>query len=529
MDAATRSGHAAPVHGTVAAALEAAARADAPYLTFHAGGAPRPVDARAALALARRFAAALRAHGVRRGDRVAIALPGTPDFVQGLLGAMLAGAVPVPLATPLTFGSVDRFTDRVAAVVAHAGVRHALVTERLRDGLRDRGDVTLDVCWTPADLRALRADTAPAPSLGPGDLALLQYTSGTTDRPKGVAISHGALAANAHAIATGLRLGPSDVGVSWLPPHHDMGLVGALLTTVFHPYPVHVLRTEAFLMRPGAWPALVAEVGATVSAAPNFGYELCAKKARLDDADLGAWRAALSGAEPVRPATVRRFEERFAAHGFRGTATTPVYGLAEATLAVTFSDPDAPLRARDVDGRSIVSVGRPVAGTEVRVRGGRASGEIEVRGPSLMQGYFRDDRASADALVDGWLRTGDLGALVDGELFVTGRSRDLVIKAGRNIHPEDVEAVVAELPCASGGVAAFARDNATTGSDDLVVRVETRLRDEAARAAAAAAIRGEVLAALDVKIDDVAFVPVGSLPRTTSGKIRRSACAQVPS
>jgi acyl-CoA synthetase (AMP-forming)/AMP-acid ligase II len=330
-----------------------------------------------------------------------------------------------------------------------------------------------------------------------------------------------------------------------------MGLIGVLLTAVCHPYPLHVMPPEAFAMRPHRWLSLLSEVGGTVSAAPNFAYELCA--ARPDDVGrlrLDGWRAALNGSEPVQRRTAERFAARFVPQGFRPDVALPVYGLAESTLAVTFGraggvrslplDPDALARhGRAVitvgeSARDAVSVGAPVAGASVAVvdregavlRDG-AVGEVRVAGPSLMDGYFRNEAASAAALESGWLRTGDLGFVHEGELYVVGRARDVIIKGGRNYHAPDLERVAATgAGVRAEGVAAFGRASEATGTDDVVLVVETLERDPAARERIAREVRGEVLATLGVRVDEVRLCRIGAVPRTTSGKIRRAACAR---
>jgi acyl-CoA synthetase (AMP-forming)/AMP-acid ligase II len=515
-------------HRTLPEALEAAAAANAPYATFHGAGEPRMLDARSALAGARRSAAALRAHGVRRGDRVAILLPTGPAFVTALLGTMLAAAVPVPLAAPLTFGRLDRFLGNVARILTTADARVLVTYPRVRDA------------GVPLPTRTLLLEAAleemgPAPptsvSLDSSDAALLQFTSGTTGAPKGAVISHRALLSNAFAIAQGLDLRASDVGVSWLPLFHDMGLIGVLLTAIAHPYAVHVMSPEAFVMRPTRWLETLARVGGTLSCAPNFGYELAASRANAyDGGALDGVRLLLNGAEPVQPGTVARFVDGFAGRGLRRDVILPVYGMAESTLAVAFPSLDARL---DVVAGA-VSVGDPVAGTSiaitdergVRLREGQV-GEIRVSGASLMDGYFRNERASAEAICDGWLRTGDLGSIDRGRLFVTGRTKDVIIQAGRNVFATDVERVAREA-CGAGAstIAAFARQNHVKGTDDLVVLIETRERDAGRQSSMAVAVRGEVLAAMGARVDDVRFCAVGTAPRTTSGKIRRRDCAR---
>jgi acyl-CoA synthetase (AMP-forming)/AMP-acid ligase II len=334
---------------------------------------------------------------------------------------------------------------------------------------------------------------------------------------------------------------------------HDMGLVGVLLTSICHPYPVHVMSPESFIMRPARWLDLISRVGATLSPAPNFAYELCvarASEADLANVRLDSWRVALNGAEPVHASTAGRFATRFSSRGFGADVVMPVYGMAESTLAVTFPRLEGKLQTLPIDrdalererrakpmdaGHPAVSVGGPVAGMSVRVVDdhGRTTtegevGEILVQGPSLMDGYFRNEEASATALSDGWLRTGDLGFVQASRLFVSGRAKELIIKAGRNFHPYDIERVAGEVEGVRlGAVAAFGRPNDETGTDDLVVVIEASHTDTDKRARIMTDVRGELLAVLGVKPDDVRVCAVGAVPRTTSGKIRRGECARL--
>ncbi len=541
-----------PPHATLVEALEAGARADAPFVTLHDAGAARPLDARAALEGARRWAGLLHGRGVRPGDRVPLLLPTSEALIEALLGTLLLRAVPVPLASPMTFGAVDRYLHNLAAVIEDAEAWCIVTTPRMRTAIAADARLQrfLFDAIVPDDLLGAARLHAPERAVDPTDTALIQYTSGTTGRPKGVVLSHRAITANAAAIARGLGIGPDDVGVSWLPLFHDMGLIGVLLTALCHPYPIHLVRPEAFVMQPRRWLSLIAKLGGTIATAPNFAYELCVRRGGDVPGTLERWRLALDGAEPVHAATLERFTARYASAGFRSDAFMPVYGLAECTLAVTMPPPGAPVRVLHVDRATLepgqrvvgssspdafaaVSVGRPVEGVAVRI--GRPDGsaapegvvgEVQVAGPSVMSGYFRRAAASSKVLRDGFLCTGDLGFLTDGCLFVVGRAKDVIIKGGQNIHPHDVERVVADVPGVTGAAAAFGRPNGATGTDDLVVVVECRGTDEAKRERVARDVRGALLAVLGVKADEVYLWPVGALPRTTSGKIRRAECAR---
>jgi len=542
-----------PPHDSLVAAFEAAARAKAPFVTLHGGKEPVAKTADLALEAAMRWARLLASRGVTRGDRVLILMPTGHAFVESMMGTMLLGAIPVPLATPMTFGSVDRYLLNLASIAVDAGACVTITFPRIRDAIAADAAIaaTLGDVVGEADLDGVGNGPLLLPSVGGSDTALLQYTSGTTGHPKGAVISHRALVSNAFAIASGLGLREGDVGVSWLPLFHDMGLIGVLLTSICHPYPVHVMSPESFVMNPRRWLDLVHRVGGTISAAPNFAYDMAVARAGdTEGLSLHTWRHALSGAEPVQATTVERFRARFAPSGFRHDAPMPVYGMAEATLAVTFPSLEEKMQTLDVDrsslerdaravplagGHPAISVGRPVAGMHLEVCGddGRALperciGEVRVSGASLMDGYFRNDEASAAAISAGWLRTGDLGFVDGGRLFVTGRAKELIIKGGKNLYPYDVERVAGEVAgVRQGGVAAFGRANAETGTEDLVVIAETVHGDADKRSVIAKAVRAELLTVLGVKADDVRLCGVGKVPRTTSGKIRRRECARL--
>lgn len=541
-------------HETMAAAIEAAARADTPLAVFHGGNEPVALDARAAFRGAQAWARLLVHHGVKRGDRVVLLVPTGPVFVTALLGTMLAGAAAVPLATPLTFGSIEPFLRNLGAILKSADARALVVSPRVLKVLQTQGgDLPIPpVVLTDADLLGAPTGDVSLPEIDGTDTALIQYTSGTTGQPKGVVIPHAALVSNAFAIAKGLHITPSDVGVSWLPLFHDMGLIGVLLTAVAHPYALHLAGPEYFAMGAERWMRLASKVHATITAAPNFAYEHCAKRAnKLDGERLDSLRLALNGAEPVHASTVRRFAAALETNGLSPTISLPVYGMAECTLAVSFAEPGAlhtmsvdrarlehdgvVMGATGDDAREVVSVGAPVAGTSVRVADeagntlptGRV-GVLRVRGTSVMNGYFRNDDASASALAGGWLDTGDLGFIADGRVYVTGRAKDLIIQGGRNVYPYDLERIATEAgDLRAGGVVAFGRTGDDSGTESIVLVAECSEKDPAKREALVRELRGAILAILGVKVEDIHLVPLGAVPRTTSGKARRRECARL--
>ncbi len=544
-----------PPEDTLLGALDAAVASGAPFLTLHQGRLRTEISYRQAREGAWRVAAALRNRGIARGDRVALLLPTSALFVEALLGSMMAGAIPVPLASPMTFGGVERYLKNLTVILQDAGAEWLVTYPRIKEAVAgdDALRALLGNVITEADLDGIAPIDPRTASVSGSDIAFLQYTSGTTGKPKGVMISHRAVVSNTYGIARGMRQTSEDVSVSWLPLFHDMGLIGALLRSICHPGALHVMPPERFIVKPLGWLKLMSEVGGTLSPAPNFAYDLCTSRiAEIAELKLDRWRVAINGSEPVHAATLGRFNEKFGPAGFQPGSMMPVYGMAEATLAVTFSpvgrgpvtlavdrkaleEQSRATRSTASAARLAVSVGIPLAGTRVCIVDDSGKpvaagvvGEVRVAGPSIMDGYFRNDEASAAVLRDGWLSTGDLGFIADGELFIAGRAKEMVIKAGRNLYPYDVERVVGELAgIRLGGVAAFGRENEGTGTDDLVVVAETSETDPSGREALTKAIRGEVLAVLGVGIDDVRLWPVGSVPRTSSGKIRRKECARL--
>jgi len=388
---------------------------------------------------------------------------------------------------------------------------------------------------------------APETEPGPDDLALLQFTSGSTGSQKGVMLTHANLLANLRAIGHGIRPRPDDVAVSWLPLYHDMGLIGLMLGSLYFGVPLVATSPIDFLRRPVRWIRMLSKHRATLTAGPNFAYSLVARKARegdLEGVDLSRVRVALCGAEPIHPATIQIFTRRFERYGFRPEAFFPAYGLAENTLAVSFMPLGEPPRIERVDAdlleaegraerchgegkvREVVSVGLPLPTVEVAVvdeagtplpEGHR--GEVVVRGPSVMAGYFRNPEATAETLRDGWLHTGDLGFFLDGHLYVSGRRKDLVIKAGRNYFAEDLEAAAAQVEgVRPGGVCAFSVDRADRGTEEVILVAEVR---DGGAGGLEDAIRRRVSEATGCRPDRVVLVPARTLPKTSSGKIQR--------
>lgn len=496
---------------------------------------------------ARAIAVALLERGAR-GERVVLTQGAGPAFAAAFLGCLYAGAVAVPTFPPRG-GSQGRTVERLAGVMKSA--RPLLVTstfdarERVAEALRAAGVGDIEILATD------RVDVAGAeawrdPRVDADTLACIQYTSGTSGTPKGVMLTHGALAENSRQIAKCFGHHQRSRGVIWLPPHHDMGLVGGILQPLFVGFEVTLMPAAAFLQRPLRWLAAISTYGGTISGGPCFAYGLCCD-AISDEAaaglDLHTWDVAFVGAEPVRAAVMERFAAKFAARGFRRSAVLPCYGLAEATLIVSGARRGEGLRT-DVE-TAHVSCGPAVEGSDVRVvdgeRGARLGdghiGEVWVRSPSVGNGYWEQPEASA-AVFDGrlgaeggYLRTGDLGFLRAGELFVTGRLKDLIIVRGVNHFPDDLEhtAQASHDALQPGAGAAFAIQGATGAAGERAVLVQ-ELRRESRRAEPGEivrAVRAAVAEGHDLELAAVVLARPGSVPRTTSGKVRRSACREL--
>jgi acyl-CoA synthetase (AMP-forming)/AMP-acid ligase II len=508
-----------PRHPTLVAALSTAAGGGDGVVFVDARERERRLPWRQVLARARAAAGALRRRGVGRGDRVAIVLPTGPEFLDAFFGALLAGAAPVPLYPPVRLGRLDEYHRATARLLRIAAPR-LLVTDGLISSLL--GDVGAPIERLPA--RALRGPPVEAAEVEPDDLGLVQFSSGTTAEPRGVALTHANLVAQCAAIEAVLphRPGAPQRCVSWLPLYHDMGLIGCLLSAAWYPGELVLIPPDVFLARPWLWLRAIARHRGTISPAPSFAYALCADRVRdahLAGHDLSSWRHALDGAEPVSAAAMRRFAARFARFGFDERALTPVYGLAEAALGVSFSPPGRPPRVRP-DGA--VSVGRPLPGVEVEVDGD--VGPIRVRGPAVMAGYLHDAAATARALRGGWLDTGDLGVVVDGELYVVGRAKDVVVVRGANHAPQTFEEAAGRVAGVRAGcVAAVGFTPPDAGGEELLVLAErARGADPREDGARAAAVRAAVLERTGIRPHTVALLDPGTLPRTSSGKLRRA-------
>ena len=491
-------------------------------------------------------AAALQSRGIAPGDRVGVLGPTSRPLVTTLQATWLAGATLVCLPLPMRLGSIEEFAAQTRARILHADLALVVVDPDLEPFLAlQPGDPP--VVLLP-ELRGRAADWE-RPAEDPDALGIIQFTSGSTADPKGVTLPQRCLVANIDAIVEGAGLGPGDVGVSWLPLYHDMGLIGLLMTPMTVGFDLGIAPPQDFLASPGDWMRWMSDMRATVTGGPNFAYALAARAMRrLDGLDLSPWHMALNGAEPIDPGAVESFLEAGARHGLDPKSAFCVYGMAEATLAISFPEPGTGMGVDTVDAvtleheryaapgtvgaenaRRLALLGRTLRGLDLRVcdpetgdvRDEREVGELELRGSSVTPGYWRRDDVTAAMMHDGWLRTGDLGYLVDGEVVVCGRIKDVIIVGGRNVFPEEVERAAAAVEgVRAGNVIAFGTDG-RRGREGIVVVAETKADDPSP-------LRRDVVARVRDSVGippfEVVLVRPGSLPKTSSGKLQRSLC-----
>jgi 1-acyl-sn-glycerol-3-phosphate acyltransferase len=508
---------------------------------------------------ARRVAAGLIARDIVPGDRVALMLPTSLEFFSAFFGILYAGAVPVPIYPPLRLAQLEDHMRRQAGILNNAGARILVtVPEGLRLANLLHAQVsTLDAVASVAELTSGVMETSLPPVRDEKATALIQYTSGSTGDPKGVVLSHANLLANVRAMGRAMEASSADIFLSWLPLYHDMGLIGAWLGCLHFAAPLYVMSPLSFLVRPESWLRAIHRFRATLSASPNFGFELCLNKiddAGLEGLDLSSLRMVANGAEPVSVHTLRRFIEKFARFGFREGAMAPVYGLAENAVGLAFPPPDRPpiidridrdalmsrgvaepAKPEDSKPLEIVACGQPLPGHDIRIVdeagrevGERREGSLEFRGPSATSGYFRNEVKTRELIHNGWLGSGDRAYMAGGDVHITGRIKDIIIRAGRHLYPQEIEEAIADIPgIRKGGVAVFGVPDPVSGTERVIVVAETRETDVSVRAALESRALDVTNEISGTPPDEVVLAPPRTVPKTSSGKIRRSAAREL--
>jgi 1-acyl-sn-glycerol-3-phosphate acyltransferase len=504
---------------------------------------------------ARLVTAGLIERDVASGDRVAVMLPTSIEFFAAFFGILYAGAIPVPIYPPMQLSQIEDYVRRQAGILRNSAACMLITPpEGLRLGSMLRGQVS-DIMRVES-VASLSMGTTARPIAVVRDAsatALIQYTSGSTGDPKGVVLSHDNLFANIRAIGRAIDATSADVLVSWLPLYHDMGLIGAWLGSLYFGAPFYVMSPLSFLAHPQNWLWAIHRFRATISAAPNFAFERCLNK--IDDADLtgldlSSLRFLANGAEPVSVQTLQRFCEKFKRYGFRREAMAPVYGLAENAVSVTLPPPGrGPVidhvdrqtlsrdgraelaRGDDANAIDIVACGQPIPGHEVRIIdefgrevGERREGRLEFRGPSATSGYFRNDAKTRELLHDGWFDSGDRAYMAGGDVFITGRAKDIIIRAGQHIYPQEIEdAIGAIAGFNKGGIAVFGVEDPAFATEHVVVLAECDETDPALRHTLQDQAQQAATTIVGAPVEEIILVPTGTVPKTSSGKIRRAA------
>lgn len=506
------------------------------------------------LTKASKIANGLIEKGFKPDETVAIMLPTSVEFFQTFIGILLAGGIPVPVYPPFRMDRLEEYAIREAKILNNAQVRF-LVTFAKAEMLSKLLQSYIPSLKSVITAENLSSNKSALPLIqrNSDDSALLQYSSGSTGDPKGILLCHKNIIANIRAITQAIELKPTDLAVSWLPLYHDMGLM-SWIVSLYLGIPITILSPISFLNRPERWLWAIHYHRGTVSAAPNFAYELCVKKiddSLLEGLDLSSWRLCFNGAEAVNINTLRRFYNRFKEYGLKKEALFPVYGLAENTVALATPPINREFRVDRIERDTFeknkravptdrakeylefASEGMAIPGHAIRIvnediqeLAERMIGNVQFTGPSAMRGYYNRPEATAAVYHDGWWDTGDLGYIADGELFITGRKKDLIIKAGRNIYPETIEEVVGNIPGIRKGCAiAFGVADAQLGTEKLIIVAESK-QEHSQQAQLISMITEQVSVNVGVPPDQVIIVPLRNIPKTSSGKLQRSACKQ---
>ena len=505
-----------------------------------------------------KVASGLLRQGLLSGDRVAIMLPTQANFFHALIGVLYAGGIPVPVYPPFRRSQVEEHLRRQAGILRNAEARFLIIDEEIRNV----GSLLLGLVESLARINTVKALAAagaidtPMPA-GANTIALIQYTSGSTGDPKGVVLTHANILANVRAMGEALEASSDDVFVSWLPLYHDMGLIGAWFGTLYFGAQAVIMPPLAFLADPARWLRAMSHYRATLSAAPNFAFELCVKNIRDEDIeglDLSALRLVVNGAEPVLPSTLSRFTARFAKYGFQPDMLGPVYGLAENAVGLAFpplrrapitdriertafsrEGYAVPARPEDPTALSFVACGHPIPKHQIRIVdesgrevADRVEGRLQFKGPSATSGYFRNEEKNRTLFSGDWLESGDRAYLANGDVFITGRIKDMIIKGGRNIYPHEVEDIVGQIEGVRRGcVAAIASADLQTGTEQFVIVAETRLTETAQKELLRRHIVEACSDTLYIAPDVVVLAPPHTVPKTSSGKIRRAAMREL--
>ena len=490
--------------------------------------------------------------------KVTLMLPTSPDYFFSFMGVLTAGAIPVPIYPPMRLNQIDSYIRRHQTILKNCQAEVMITTPEIQrySALLTSLVPSLKHVLTVNDFAAYSEQPVKM-TIAEDDIAFIQYTSGSTADPKGVQLSHRNLLANIKAMGVATKLTSKDIFVSWLPLYHDMGLIGAWLGMFYYAAHLVVMSPLEFLARPQRWLWAIHRYRATISAAPNFAYDLCVHRIaeeQLNGLDLTTWRIACNGAEPVIPDTLRRFCKRFGEYGFNREAYWPVYGLAESSVGLAFPKPERtpyiqridrnhftqqgkviPVDASDKNALEFVSCGEALPRHELRVVDDmdielpdRQQGHLQFKGASSTIGYYRNPEKTAELFHGQWLDTGDLAYFDEGQLYLTGRTKDIIIRAGRNIYPHEIEEAVGTIAgVRRGRVVAFGCSEAATGKERLVVLVETRQTEQQKRQALRQQIQSICADIVDLPPDEVVLAPPNTVLKTSSGKLRRSACREL--